>query len=227
MTIRVLCFAAIRESVGQRELMLDVPDGETAADLLSRLADSYPDLAGLLPGLKVAVNREYVTPEHLLRSGDEVALIPPVSGGEDQYEVTGSPLAADAVIRSVTRNTSGAIASFVGVVREFARGRQVVLLEYDAYPAMAIEKMREIGAEVRARWPVDALAIAHRIGRLGIGEASVIVAVSSPHRREALEACAYAIERLKAIVPIWKKEVWADGSAWIGSTVDEYNADRT
>jgi molybdopterin synthase catalytic subunit len=227
MTIRVLCFAAIRESVGQRELVLDVPDGETAADLLGRLADSYPDLAGLLPGLKVAVNREYVTPEHLLRSGDEVALIPPVSGGADQYEVTESPLAADAVIRSVTRNTSGAIASFVGVVREFARGRQVVLLEYDAYPAMAIEKMREIGTEIRARWPVDALAIAHRIGRLGIGEASVIIAVSSPHRREALEACAYAIERLKAIVPIWKKEVWADGSAWIGSTVDEYNAGRT
>jgi molybdopterin synthase catalytic subunit len=171
------------------------------------------------------VNREYAAATQVLRNGDEVALIPPVSGGaEDSYEITESPLSSDGLIRAVTRNTSGAIASFTGVVREFARGRQVVLLEYDAYPEMAIAKMREIGAEIRERWPVDGVAIAHRIGRLGIGEASVIIAVSAPHRREALEGCAYAIERLKAAVPIWKKEVWADGAEWIGSTVEEYRA---
>jgi molybdopterin converting factor subunit 1 len=227
MTIRLLCFAAIREIVGHRELAMELPDGTTAGDLIRRLAEAHPELERLIPCLKVAINREYVAAGHVLRCGDEVALIPPVSGGEDLYQVVESPLSADTLVQAVTRNTSGAIASFIGVVREFARGRQVVLLEYDAYPEMAIAKMREIGAEIRQRWPVDCLAIAHRIGRLSIGEASVVIAVSAPHRREALEACAYAIERLKAIVPVWKKEVWADGSEWIGSTIEEYNANRT
>jgi molybdopterin synthase catalytic subunit len=227
MTIRVLCFAAVREIVGKRELVMEVPDGITAEELFRRLAEAHVGLGEVVPSLRAAVNREYAAATQVLRNGDEVALIPPVSGGaEDLYEITESPLSADALIRAVTRNTSGAIASFTGVVREFARGRQVVRLEYDAYPEMALAKMRDIGAEIRARWPVDGVAIAHRIGRLGIGEASVIIAVSAPHRREALEACAYAIERLKSLVPIWKKEVWADGSEWIGSTVEEYHAKR-
>ncbi|MFA5027883.1 MAG: molybdenum cofactor biosynthesis protein MoaE, partial [Candidatus Methylomirabilota bacterium] len=113
-------------------------------------------------------------------------------------------------------------ASFLGVVRVLSRGRTVQYLEYEAYPEMAVASMRAIGEEIRGRFAVDQVAILHRVGRLGIGEASVAIAVASPHRREALEACAHAIERLKAVVPIWKKEVWADGSAWIGSTVDEY-----
>jgi molybdopterin synthase catalytic subunit len=158
----------------------------------------------------------------VLAEGDEVALIPPVSGGVDLYEITQHPLSLDALVTTVGQNTSGAVASFLGIVREFARGRRVEYLEYDAYPEMATASMRQIGDEIRKRWPVDRIAIVHRIGRLTIGEASVAIAVSSPHRREALEACAYAIERLKEIVPIWKKEVWTDGAEWIGSTVDEY-----
>jgi molybdopterin synthase catalytic subunit len=157
-----------------------------------------------------------------LADGDEVALLPPVSGGVDLYEITESPVSLDALVAAVGQNTSGAVASFLGIVREFARGRQVRSLEYDAYPEMATATMRRIGEEIRSRWPVDRIAIVHRIGRLAIGEASVAIAISSPHRREALEACAYAIERLKEIVPIWKKEIWTDGAEWIGSSVDEY-----
>jgi molybdopterin synthase catalytic subunit len=158
----------------------------------------------------------------VLAEGDEVALIPPVSGGVDLYEITEAPLSVDALVKAVGQKSSGAVASFLGIVREFARGRQVKYLEYDAYPEMATATMRQIGDEIRKRWPVDRIAIVHRIGRLMIGEASVAIAIASPHRREALEACAYAIERLKEIVPIWKKEVWTDGAEWIGSTVDEY-----
>ena len=138
------------------------------------------------------------------------------------YKVTSEPLALDPLATAVGRNTAGAVATFLGIVREFSRGRQVVHLEYEAYPEMAEATMRQIGQEIRARWPVDDIAIVHRVGVLRIGEASVAIAVSAPHRHAALEACAYAIERVKEIVPIWKKEVWSDGSQWIGSTVDEY-----
>ena len=138
------------------------------------------------------------------------------------YKVTSEPLALDPLATAVGRNTAGAVATFLGIVREFSRGRQVVHLEYEAYPEMAEATMRQIGQEIRAKWPVDDVAIVHRVGVLRIGEASVAIAVSAPHRRAALEACAYAIERVKQIVPIWKKEVWSDGSQWIGSTVDEY-----
>lgn len=216
------CFASVREILGQRELDLDLPVGTTAAGLLDRLILDHPRLVGLAPSLLLAVNREYVEKTRILAEGDEVVLIPPVSGGADLYEITEAPLSMDALAQEVGQNTSGAVASFLGIVRGFARGRQVEYLEYDAYPEMAITKMHQIGEEIRQRWPIDRLAIMHRIGHLAIGEASVAIAVSSPHRREALQACAFAIERLKEIVPIWKKEVWTDGAEWIGSTLEEY-----
>lgn len=216
------CFASVRDILGQREMVLDLPAGTTAAGLLDRLLLDHPRLAGLAPSLLLAVNQEYVEKTRILAEGDEVALIPPVSGGVDLYEITEALISMDALVREVGQNTSGAVASFLGIVREFARGRQIDHLEYDAYPEMAIAKMRQIGEEIRQRWPIDRVAIVHRIGRLAIGEASVAIAVSSPHRREALQACAFAIERLKEIVPIWKKEVWTDGAEWIGSTLEEY-----
>jgi molybdopterin synthase catalytic subunit len=224
MRIRVRLFAAVREIVGERELEVEVAAGTTAAGIVERLAVVHPRIADLSGRVMLAVNREYVEGERILAEGDEVALIPPVSGGdgEDQYAITEEPVSLDAVARRVRQDSSGAVAGFLGVVRDHARGRQVRYLEYDAYPEMALAKMREIGEEIRRRWPVDRVAIVHRIGRLEIGEASVAIAVASPHRAEALEACAYAIERLKAIVPIWKKEVWTDGAEWIGSTVEEY-----
>jgi MoaE-MoaD fusion protein len=222
MKIRVKLFASVREIIGQKELILEVPDGTQASALPHRLAMEYPAIRTLVSFLKIAVNHEYADGERVLVEGDEVALLPPVSGGVDAFEITETPLSLDTLTRAIGEETCGAIASFMGVVRGFARGRRVDHLEYDAYPEMAIAKMRQIGDEIRARWPVDRIAIVHRVGRLGVGEASVAIAVASPHRHEALQACAYAIERLKEIVPIWKKEVWSDGAEWIGSTVDEY-----
>jgi len=226
MKIRMRLFASLKDIVGRREVVLELPEGVTASELLHRFAEDHPRLQALLPSLLVAVNREYVEGTRVLQDGDEVAFIPPVSGGVDLYEITESPLSLDALVAAVMQNTSGAVTTFLGVVREFARGRQVSYLEYDAYPEMATATMRQIGEEIRHRWPVDHIAMVHRIGRLTIGEASVAIAIASPHRREALEACAYAIERVKEIVPIWKKEVWTDGAEWIGSTVDEYRERR-
>ena len=222
MKIRIKLFASVREIIGQKELILEVPDGMTASALPQQLAAQYPRLRTLVSFLKVAVNQEYADGERVLAEGDEVALLPPVSGGGELFEITEAPLSLDAMVAAIRQDTCGAIASFLGIVRGVARGRKVDHLEYDAYPEMAIAKMRQIGDEIRTRWPVDRIAIAHRVGRLGVGEASVAIAVASPHRHEALQACAYAIERLKEIVPIWKKEVWSDGAEWIGSTVDEY-----
>jgi molybdopterin converting factor subunit 1 len=222
MKIRVKLFASVREIVGQKELVLEVSDDVKASAIPHLLASEYPRLRALVSFLKIAVNHEYADGERILVEGDEVALLPPVSGGMDTFEITETPLSLDALAAAIGQDTCGAIASFLGVVRGFARGRKVDHLEYDAYPEMAVAKMRQIGDEIRARWPVDRMAIVHRVGRLGVGEASVAIAVASPHRHEALQACAYAIERLKEIVPIWKKEVWSDGAEWIGSTVDEY-----
>jgi molybdopterin synthase catalytic subunit len=223
MKVRVKAFAGARDAMGEREVLVDLAEGASAAELLQFLAGRYPRIAPLLASLRVAVNREYVTAAHPLREADEVALLPPVSGGSaDVLEITEAPLSLDAVVQAVSRPTSGAVASFLGTVRAFSRGRQVTRLEYEAYPEMATATMRTLATEIRSRWPVDAVAIVHRVGALTIGDASVAIAVSAPHRREALEACAYAIERLKEIVPIWKREVWSDGAEWIGSTVEEY-----
>jgi len=134
------------------------------------------------------------------------------------FEITDQPISLESLVNTVTRPSSGAIATFLGVVREQTRGRQVRYLEYEVYREMAIPKMREIAEEIRRKWEVDEIAMVHRIGHLQIGEASVAIAVSAPHRHQALAACAYAIDRLKETVPIWKKEVWTDGEEWVGPT---------
>ena len=131
------------------------------------------------------------------------------------FDITDQPLSLEPLVSVVTRSSSGAVASFLGVVREQTRGRQVLYLEYEAYREMAIPKMREIADEIRQKWKVDEIAMVHRIGHLEIGEVSVAIAVSAPHRHQALAACAYAIDRLKETVPIWKKEVWTDGEEWV------------
>ncbi len=132
------------------------------------------------------------------------------------FRITEDSLSLEGLVSALSTRTCGAVAAFIGVVREFSRGKQVLYLEYEAYPEMAVAKMRQIGDEIRDKWEIGEIGIHHRVGRLGIGEVSVVIAVSAPHRQQALEACAYAIERLKQIVPIWKKEVSPDGSYWIG-----------
>src|SRR5574337_1024967 len=138
------------------------------------------------------------------------------------FEITDQALSLEPLISAVKRSSSGAVATFLGVVREQTRGRQVRYLEYEAYREMAIPKMREIAGEIRRKWTVDEVAMMHRVGRLEIGEASVAIAVSAPHRQDALAACGYAIDRLKEIVPIWKKEVWTDGEEWVGPSRCEH-----
>ncbi len=184
---------------------------------MDAFVDRFPQLDGMRDSIMFAVNAEYVPADHPVSACDEVALIPPVSGGSDDvfFKITGDVLDPTELHNLVLSPQAGAVSLFVGVVRDNNLGRDVDYLEYDAYPAMATNVMRQIASEIRERWDVLDIAMHHRVGRLEIGEASVAVAVASAHRGEGIEACHYGIDRLKAIVPIWKKEVWADGEEWI------------
>jgi molybdopterin synthase catalytic subunit len=226
MQVHVRLFASYREAVGARELDLELPEGATAEQVIERLAAQYPRFAGLATRAMVARNREYVRRDAPLAPGDEVALIPPVSGGADgaapaidpalkPFHITTEPLDAARLAAAVQTDEDGAVLTFIGVVRDSNRGKPVSYLEYEAYPEMAEAKLREIAEEIKARWGVERIVMWHRVGRLEIGEASVVIAVASPHRAEAFAACRHAIERLKAEVPIWKKEVGPDGAEWL------------
>lgn len=218
----VRLFAAAADAVGARRLEGEWA-GQSTSALVALLASQYPRLQPLVPVLAVAINREYAQGDQVIQAGDEVALIPPVSGGSSEaterplFEVTEAPLSADEIASRVTNPYSGATLVFVGTVREFTKGKQTIHLEYEAYPEMAVAQMQKIGDEIAAEWPGARTAIVHRVGTLGIEEASVVIAVATPHRADAFAACRHAIERLKQIVPIWKKEIWADGEEWIGS----------
>jgi molybdopterin synthase catalytic subunit len=166
------------------------------------------------PGLLYAVNKEYAEPGRALADGDEVALIPPVSGGS--FRLSAEPLDVDAAIAEVQSPEAGAIAAFVGTTRVHSRGRDVVHLDYEAYEGMAEKTMADLAAALKAKYELIEVAIHHRVGRVGIGDTSVVIAVSAPHRRDALAACAEAIDTLKVTVPLWKKEVYEGGEEWIG-----------
>lgn len=220
MEIEVLFFAGIAEATGMRRTVLAVDEGITVGKLIDQLCERHPEAAPLIRRSVVSLNQEYASADQIVRPGDEIALIPPVSGGEEADEglffVTEKPLSADRMIRLVSNPRAGAVLTFVGTVREWTEGKRTLYLEYEAYQPMAEKKMKEIADEIRRRWPDARVAMAHRVGRLEIGEISVIIAAAAPHRGEAFAAGRYAIERLKEIVPIWKKEVWADGSEWKG-----------
>jgi MoaE-MoaD fusion protein len=207
MNVEVRLFAGLRERAGW---------GRRTVEGVARVRDVWPALGlGEEPeGLLYAVNREYADGGRELRDGDEVALIPPVSGGA--FRVTEEPLSLEAVTSEVANERAGAIATFTGTVRRQSRGREVVNLEYEAYAEMAEEVMAQIARDLEARYDLCALAIHHRVGRLEIGEASVVIAVSAAHRQDALAACKDAIDWLKETVPLWKKEVYEGGEEWIG-----------
>jgi molybdopterin synthase catalytic subunit/molybdopterin converting factor small subunit len=207
--ITVRLFAALRERAGWSERELDVPDGAAVADVWPRLG-----LGDEPPGLAYARNREYAGRGEQLAHGDEVAVIPPVSGGA--FTVQADPLDLDAIVAEVSDPAAGAIATFIGITRLHSRGRTVTHLEYDAYPEMAAAEMERIAEAVRARHDVLRVSIAHRTGHVPLGEASVIIAVSAAHRGSAMDACREAIDTLKQTVPIWKKEVFEGGEEWIG-----------
>jgi molybdopterin synthase catalytic subunit len=205
----VKLFAALRERAGTGERPVELVAGARASDVWAALG-----LGAEPPGLLYAVNREYAARDQSLADGDEVALIPPVSGGA--FVVTEEPLSLEAVVAEVEDETAGAVATFTGTVRRESRGRTVHHLEYEAYAEMAETVMAGLATVLKARYGVHEIAIHHRVGLVGIGEASVVIAVSAPHRKDALAACKEAIDALKETVPLWKKEVYEGGEEWIG-----------
>jgi molybdopterin synthase catalytic subunit len=217
MNVSVRLFAGLQDLIGEKSVSMELPDGATVADMRERLGKTYPHVTPFLTTLVCAVDDEYVPTEHRLRDGDDVSLIPPVSGGSDELiAVTAEPLDGEALVRAVRRDESGAVVLFHGVARNHSEGRRVRALEYEAHESLAVKKLHEVAGEARARFPITDIGILHRTGHLEIGEASLLVAVSAAHRKEAFDAAQYAVDRIKQTVPIWKKEIWEDGGgAWV------------
>jgi len=213
--LTVLYFAAARERAGTAQETLEWGGGPVR-QLLETLAVRHPDLRALLPHLRVAVNQEFTSLDAAVPDRAEVALVPPVAGGADCFRLSQLALELDEVVRAVGGTERGGLVTFTGTVRSETRGRRVRSLSYEAYPAMAERSMAGIGREIESQWPGTRVAIVHRVGTLGPGEAAVVIAVSAPHRAAAFEGCRHAIERLKADVPIWKKERFEDGEEWVG-----------
>jgi molybdopterin synthase catalytic subunit len=213
--VSVRLFAALRERAGTGKVELELPDGARVGDIWQALALAGPEP----PSLAFARNRAYAAREDALADGDEVALIPPVSGGagatEPLIEVTAEPLDIERLVARVADPGAGAIATFLGTVRAHARGRDVQWLEYEAFEEMAVLELEKVARDVVERNGCIRAAIAHRTGRCEIGETSVAIAVSAAHRHAALNACQQAIDELKLSVPIWKKERYADGEEWV------------
>jgi MoaE-MoaD fusion protein len=220
--VRVRLFARYREATGREQVDVDLPDGGTVETAWKAMVDRHPELARYRQYTLFAVGHDYVDGNHRLHPDDELCLFPPVSGGStaatgDIYRVVDVPLSPDAIAAEVDDPGAGGIVIFSGVVRNQTDGRPVKFLEYEAHAAMAEAKLREIGAAIRARWVgVRRIAMLHRIGRLDIGESSVLIAVSAAHRGDAFDACRYAIDTLKRTVPVWKKEHFEDGEVWVG-----------
>ncbi|MFO7246463.1 MAG: molybdenum cofactor biosynthesis protein MoaE [Thermaerobacter sp.] len=253
--VTVRLFAMLAEAAGRRELVLSVPAGSRVSDVAAALARQVPALAPWVERVSYALNLEYVQGDAPVGDGDEVALLPPVSGGAGEgggdpaadpavtrpaqpgaapaaaggaapgllaeadggrFVVTTGPLSLDAAASLVSHPSAGAVCVFTGTVRGITGDHETSYLTYDAYGPMAVAEMQRIAGEIQRRWPGTRVAIHHRVGRVDVGETSVVVAVSAPHRPEAFAACRYGIDELKRRVPIWKKEVYADGSHWVG-----------
>ena len=237
MQLNIRLFAGLAEALDESLLAFQVPALPISAkELKEQLAAAYPAAASLLAVSFVAVNQEYAAEDQLITEHDEVAIIPPVSGGDGSepggstasssdslYIITEQPLSVDEVTAKVIDANHGATLTFVGTTREMTGYQQTVHLEYEAYVPMALKQLQLIGQEIDERWPGSKTAISHRIGKVDIKEISVIIAVSAPHRESCYEASRYAIEKLKQSVPIWKKEIWADGAEWKGHQQGPWN----
>jgi len=226
MKVQVRLFARYREAAGRDRVELDLPEGGTVEAAWDAVTSRFPSLSAFRPFTLFAVGNDYVGPERSLRPGEELCLFPPVSGGsspspslppDDLIDLVAEPLSEKALVTTVEDPGAGAVVLFSGVVRDQTGGRRVKFLEYEAHAPMAVAKMREIAVAARQRYPgIRRLAIVHRVGRLEIGESSVLIAVSTAHRSEGFDACRFAIDTLKETVPIWKKEHFEDGEVWVG-----------
>ncbi len=215
MRVRVLFFGVLRELCGAGERWAVVDESATVGVLLTDLRQAAePRMEALWPRLAVAVNREYAAHTQPLADGDEVALLPPVSGGAPAVLLTHEPLLADAALAALKAGSDGAVVVFDGIVRDNTRGRRTEYLFYEAYEAMALEGIRGLVEEACRKFPVREALLHHRLGRLDIGETSVLIAVASAHRGAAFDACRWIIDTLKQTIPIWKKEFFTDGAVW-------------
>ena len=220
MHVRILPFGVLKDSLGADPFALDLPGGATVADLLARLGVHSPALESL--GIAVSVNAEYAARNRVLCDNDEVGLLPPVSGGSglersrDAFTVrlTREVIDGESLVRAAKQGEDGAIVVFDGIVRNNSRGRQTLHLDYEAYEEMAAKQMNELAAEAIKRFGVRHVNIVHRLGRLHVGETSVLIIVASAHRAQAYEASRWLIDTLKKTVPIWKKETFVDGAVW-------------
>jgi molybdopterin synthase catalytic subunit/molybdopterin converting factor small subunit len=222
MQVRVLFWGRLKDIVGRAEDLAEVAEGSRVEDLFARYGKEYPELANFRGSVAPAVNQALADWNVPLGSGDEVAFLPPVSGGEGDVvkressliALVREPIGVPEVVARLKAAEDGAVVAFEGIVRNHSKGRRTLYLEYEGYESMALEKLREVEAAMRQQFPVDGVALVHRLGRLLIGETSVLVGVSSAHRAAAFEACRFGIDTLKRTVPIWKKEYFEDGAIW-------------
>jgi molybdopterin converting factor subunit 1 len=234
MKVRILVFARLQELMGRSAIELDESDLFTVGDVWRHLQIQFPQLEAFGKSLLFSVNQEFADLETKIKEGDELAIFPPVSGGGnpatkaylesetgDVYQIIRQPIQLQSLAEQLSRPEDGAVVSFAGIVRNNSRGRKTLYLEYEGYEPMALKKIREIGEILRRNWAVDRVGIVHRLGKLEIGEVSVAIVITSHHRHIAFEACRYAIDTLKKVVPIWKKEFFEDGEVWVEGELSE------
>jgi MoaE-MoaD fusion protein len=214
MRVRVLFFGGLKDLAGKSSDLLELPEGALVRDVLGHYVGLVPRLKESLASLAVAVNQEYAGTETGLKSGDEVALLPPVSGGSGRALMVRDAIDTLGVVQGVKRGEDGAAVVFEGVVRNQTRGRRTLYLDYEAYEEMALHQMESLAEQALKQFQVREVAVVHRLGRLEIGETSVLIVVASAHRAAAFEACRWLIDTLKRTVPIWKKEYFEDGAVW-------------
>jgi MoaE-MoaD fusion protein len=220
MRVRILVFGVLKDFIPESSAALDLPAGACVRDLLDHYRNSFVEHEAMWRSVAIAVNREYVPASHALAEGDEVALLPPVSGGsveagiEDKVALTRERIDAATIVAELKRGEDGAVVVFDGIVRNHTRGRRTLYLVYEAYEEMALKQMRALTGKAAEDFKIRDVAVVHRLGRLEIGETSVLIAIASAHRAAAFEACHWLIDTLKKTVPIWKKEHFEDGAVW-------------